>query len=405
VPLLLIGLFEIKQKRLFIRSAWHFPTREKKVNEPERRFHLAYLEPEEKKFEILIGNGQCSQPFATDIFNISSMHNLLENFTSQQIGGRKLDCFKDTRDERLSAYSLTNEDLVLQIKPNDDCLRTVNSDNLKRIFKENACLPEVKMIELLLTAIEPLQKANSSCAVAESGFNTKPGIEDFSGTSCPGFTDAEAMIHFLDSLRQLSGGKPVGIRLSVTDKRNFFEICYAIRKTQFIPDFIVVEGSLEGGITVFEEKNIPAIMPLYEALLFVSQTLRIYRLEKEVKVIAFAAITSCFDMLKILALGAGAVYMDPSSYNLFTGKTSSFYKKENLDDFHYNIMKAMGQAMKMYGFESISEITVSKIFRRLHVAGSNGLKASNVLYPADECDLKPIDDLTGRQLSGISFSS
>ena len=53
------------------------------------------------------------------------------------------------------------------------------------------------------------------------------------------------MIHFLDSLRELSGKKPIGIRLCISDKKEFREICHAIRKTQLIPDFIVVEGSFE----------------------------------------------------------------------------------------------------------------------------------------------------------------
>ena len=59
------------------------------------------------------------------------------------------------------------------------------------------------------------------------------------------FAEAESMLHFVDTLREFSDGKPVGIKLCV-DRKEFHEICYSIRKTELIPDFIVVEGFKAG---------------------------------------------------------------------------------------------------------------------------------------------------------------
>ena len=56
------------------------------------------------------------------------------------------------------------------------------------------------------------------------------------------FFNAEGMVLFLEKLRKLSGKKPVGISVSICNKKEFYEICHAIRKTEIIPDFIIVEG-------------------------------------------------------------------------------------------------------------------------------------------------------------------
>ena len=79
------------------------------------------------------------------------------------------------------------------------------------------------------------------------------------------------MAMFLDSLRQLSSKKPVGIRLCVADKKEFHEICYAFRKTEIIPDYIVIEDcSVENNLC----------MPFHETLWFAAKALETYGLAK-----------------------------------------------------------------------------------------------------------------------------
>ena len=137
---------------------------------------------------------------------------------------------------------MAGEDLVWQIGPSFIGCRTVNGSFDSKVFKENACLSEVKMIELILsTPIKPVYNADSSLNI-RGALSTKTNTKNFPGSSYTTFSEPEGLIHFLDFLRELSGGKPIGIRLCISDKKEFHEICHAIRKTQLIPDFIVVEG-------------------------------------------------------------------------------------------------------------------------------------------------------------------
>jgi hypothetical protein len=52
-------------------------------------------------------------------------------------------------------------------------------------------------------------------------------------------------------------------------------------------------------------------------------------------------------------------------YRTIGGKTFSLYRSQNLIDFRNYLLKATVQAMKVCGFMKVSEITLSKVFRRL----------------------------------------
>lgn len=381
IPLLLAGIFYVKQRKLLPGSVWHnWSAGDKKTKKQEWLPHSIYPDKLQKNdWKVLIGNDQCSQPYSAHIFNIAAIKNTHpEKFSGQQIIDKNVDGFNNSCGERLCTYCLTGEDLVLQIKPNYASCRTAHNNTNSKVFQENAYRSEVKMIELVLTTgMKSLRKINPSSDVGDV-FDAKTDVRTLSNSSYSASIDAEGMIHFLGSLRELSGRKPIGIRLSINDKKKFFEICYAIRKTHLIPDFIVVEGSSNNATAILDEKDTHAIMPLYETLLFVSQTLQIYRLEKEIKIIASGEIKSCFDILKILTLGASAVCTDPSGYSLHGRKSFYFYKDQDITDFHENIMKTIVHAMYVCGCKNVSEITLSKFFRRLDALHSNGFETLNV---------------------------
>jgi glutamate synthase domain-containing protein 2 len=196
------------------------------------------------------------------------------------------------------------------------------------------------------------------------------------------------MIHFLDCLRELSGGKPTGIRVCISDKKEFYEICYAIRKSQVIPDFIVVEDRFQVTSIASADWALKNGMPLYEALLFVSQTLQVHSLEKDIKLIAAGKFISGFDILKVLALGANVVFTEMTDrtnvkYHINGQRTSSLYKKQNAHDFHKSLMSATIKTMKACGIMSVSDITLTKFLRRLDVFHSRVFEKQDgpISYP------------------------
>ncbi len=54
------------------------------------------------------------------------------------------------------------------------------------------------------------------------------------------------MVEFIQTLRDLSGGKPIGFKLCIGRKSEFISICKAMHATRIYADFITVDGS-EGG--------------------------------------------------------------------------------------------------------------------------------------------------------------
>ena len=112
------------------------------------------------------------------------------------------------------------------------------------------------------------------------------------------------MLAFIEQLRTLSGGKPVGFKLCIGHPWEFMAIVKAMLQTGVIPDFIVVDGA-EGGTgaapTEFSD-HIGA--PMREGLLFVHNTLVGARLRDKIQVGAAGKIVSAFDIASVLAIGA-----------------------------------------------------------------------------------------------------
>jgi hypothetical protein len=384
MPLLIAGICNAKQTNHILNK---YPIIRLQAAERQKKYewlsHSIYPNKiEETDLKVLIGNDQCWQPYNACILNISSIKGTYpEKAMVRAIIDKKFEHPQNSCEESLHTYSLGGEDLVWQIGPTYIGCRTANGNFNSKVFKENACRPEVKMIELMLsTPIKPVDATDSPLNIGDRS-NLKINNRIFPSSLYSTFREAEGMIHFLDSLRELSGKKPIGIRLRISDKKEFREICHAIGKTQLIPDFIVVEGSFESNSAV--HKGSHTEMPLYEALLFVSQTLQIYGLETKIKIIASGKIISYFDILRVLALGANAVCTEMPGYSTNDGKTFSLYNGQNLNDFRNYLLKATVQAMKVCGFMNVSDITLSKVFRRLdmlHLKGFENLSGP-ISYP------------------------
>ena len=112
------------------------------------------------------------------------------------------------------------------------------------------------------------------------------------------------LIDFIDQLRELSGGKPVGFKLCIGSRREFLAICKAMIERNSCPDFIIVDGS-EGGTgagPVEFEDNVG--MPLTEGLMFVHNALVGSGLRDQVKIGASGKVASGIDIVKRICQGA-----------------------------------------------------------------------------------------------------
>ncbi|HLR25522.1 MAG TPA: FMN-binding glutamate synthase family protein [Fodinibius sp.] len=267
----------------------------------------------EEAKRVLIGAENSSQPYEASILNISAM-----SFGSlsaaavralnkgAQMGG----FFHDTGEGGLSPYHLEfDADVVWEIGSGYFGCRTADGNFAPDEFQKKAQNPNVKMIEIKLSqgakpghgGVLPAEKVTKEIAEIR-------GLEPHKKVVSPAyhkeFSDAMGLLDFVQRLRELSGGKPVGFKLCIGKKSEFQDICTAMTQSDILPDFITIDGA-EGGTGAAPIEFSDSIgMPLEEALVFVTDTLRGYDLKDDIHIIGSGKIITGFDIIKTMALGA-----------------------------------------------------------------------------------------------------
>ncbi len=261
---------------------------------------------------VRFGGAKCTQPYDAALFNISAMSygSLSKNaIMSLNKGAQGGGFYHNTGEGSISPYHRMGGDLVYQIGTGYFGCRAADGNFDAEKFQITSGYPEVKMIELKLSqgakpghgGILPASKNNEEIAQIR-------GVVPFTEVDSPPghrrFNTPEGLLEFIDEMRELSGGKPVGFKICIGNTQEFEDICKAMVKTGRRPDFITVDGA-EGGTgaapIIFSDH---VGMPLENALTFVVDTLIKYDLRKDMRVIASAKIVDGFDIFKALCLGA-----------------------------------------------------------------------------------------------------
>ena len=332
---------------------------------------------------VFIGNEQCSERRLSSIFTVGIREKLRKKvYPKTRENGIDE---KHEPEELITTLNLTGGDRIWRIEPGYNGCRLKSGQFSAEIFKANVRCHNIKAIEitLLLSKVKDNEIGLNEQSPNKIQAYVSNGSHSYCGYS--GFYNADGMIHFIESLRDFSGGKPIGLKIRIHDKKEFQKICHAICKTRIIPDFIVVEGDeIQNNSALNIENN--CSMPLYEALQFVSTTLQNYGLDRQILIIAKASITSGFDMVKALAFGAHAVrtvmsnngainYQDKGFSNI--DNMSSYYPLPQLSVFQQKIIEDMARVMESLGFKSVEEMSPASFFRKLCVLDTGEFKDRN----------------------------
>ena len=274
---------------------------------------VAPLHLEASDLRIPVGGPDCTQPYSASILNISAMSygSISKNAVLALNQGAKMGNFAhNTGEGGLSPYHLEGGgDLIWQIGTGYFGCRTSDGRFSPERFAENAAQPQVKMVELKLSqgakpghgGILPAAKLTQEIAAIRG---VAMGHDVVSPPGHSTFSTPIGLLEFIVRLRELSGGKPVGFKLCVGKRREFFAICKAMVQTGITPDFITVDGG-EGGTGAAPLEFSDHIgTPLVEGLILVHNALVGYSVRDKIRVCASGKITSGFDMVKRLALGA-----------------------------------------------------------------------------------------------------
>ena len=265
---------------------------------------------------VMIGGPQCTQPYSSSVFNISAMSygSLSKNAVLALNGGaKKGNFYHNTGEGSISPYhKKPGGDLVWQIGTAYFGCRSSDGKFNPEMFQERATDDQVKMIEIKISqgakpahgGILPAQKITPEIAEIRGVIMGKDVISPPYHSE---FSTPQGLLEFVQRLRELSGGKPVGFKICVGHPHEVAAICQAIKETEILPDFISVDGGEGGtGAAPLEFSNSVGT-PLDEGLVIVDDMLRGYDLREDIRVISMGKVFTAFQMLNKMALGADAL--------------------------------------------------------------------------------------------------
>jgi glutamate synthase domain-containing protein 2 len=264
-------------------------------------------------FRVEIGGSRCNQPYSASLFNISAMSfgALSANAIMALNGGARRGGFAhDTGEGSISAHHREHGgDLIWEIGSGYFGCRDEHGQFDAEKFSANARDPQVRLIELKLSqgakpghgGMLPGPKVTIEIAAARG---VPAGVDCVSPAAHSAFGTPIEMLQFIDSLRTLSGGKPVGFKLCIGHPWEWFAIVKAMVETDLLPDFIVIDGA-EGGTGAAPLEFTDHVgAPMQEGLRLVHNTLVGMNLRHRVRIGCAGKIVSAFDIARAMALGA-----------------------------------------------------------------------------------------------------
>jgi glutamate synthase domain-containing protein 2 len=274
---------------------------------------LAARAPEGDPPRVRIGGPECTQPYESSLLNISAMSfgALSDRAVLALNGGAAIGGFAQNTGEGgiCDQHLESGGDLIWQIGTGYFGCRTPAGRFDPEAFRIGAHRPAVKMIELKLSqgakpghgGVLPGVK-NTELIARIRG--VEPGETVLSPPSHSAFDSPRGLLEFVARLRELSGGKPVGFKLCIGRRTDFFAICKAMVETGITPDFITVDGGEGGtGAAPLEFSNSMG-MPARDAWVFAHNALVGAGLRDRIRIIASGRILSAFHMIRALAIGA-----------------------------------------------------------------------------------------------------
>ncbi|MES0808005.1 FMN-binding glutamate synthase family protein [Roseibium sp. SCPC15] len=265
------------------------------------------------ELRVTIGGPDCKHPYSASLYNISAMSfgSLSANaILALNKGAKAGNFYHDTGEGSVSRYHREGGgDLVWELGSGYFGCRAADGSFDPEKFEKQAANPQIKMIEIKMSqgakpghgGVLPGSKVTEEIAEARG---VPVGQDCISPASHSAFSTPLELLDFIKTLRELSGGKPVGFKLCIGHRWEFMAIIKAMLQTGIKPDFIVVDGAEGGtGAAPIEFANRLGT-PLRQGLSFVHNCLVGSGLRDDIKIGASGKLISAFDIAGIIAMGA-----------------------------------------------------------------------------------------------------
>jgi glutamate synthase domain-containing protein 2 len=274
---------------------------------------LAPISPPKVEPRVHVGGPACTKPYLASHFNISAMsYGALSKTAVLALNeGARIGGFaQNTGEGGISSHHLHHGgDLIWQIGTGYFGCRAADGGFDPVRFEREAARPQVKMIEIKLSqgakpghgGILPASKVTPEISAIRG---VPMGSDVLSPPAHTAFDSPRGLLRFVMRLRELSGGKPIGIKLCVGVEAEVVALVKAMHATGVSPDFITVDGG-EGGTGAAPLEFTSSVgAPLRDGLLFVHNTLVGAGLREDITIIASGKIASGFHIMRAMALGA-----------------------------------------------------------------------------------------------------
>lgn len=271
------------------------------------------MPPPDEPHRVVIGGPDCTQPYDMSLLNVSGMSfgALSGNAILAMNKGASLGNFaQDTGEGGLTKYHLEHGgDIVWELGTGYFGARTDDGGFDGDEFARKVAHPAVKCVELKLSqgakpglgGVLPGSKVSAEIAAARG---VAPGEKVISPSSHRAFSTPRELVLFLARMRELAGGKPVGMKLCVSSPREVLAICKAMHAEGTAPDFIVVDGAEGGtGAAPMEFQNRVGT-PLTEGLVIVHNALVGTGLRDRIKIGASGKVATGANLVMRLIQGA-----------------------------------------------------------------------------------------------------
>ena len=267
----------------------------------------------ESEERVMLGGPQCARPYNASRLNVSAMSfgALSANAIRALNGGAKDGGFAhNTGEGGLSPHHLAEGgDIIWQIGTGYFGCRAADGGFDKDKFAEKARKDVVKAIEIKLSqGAKPSHGGVLPAAKVDAEIAEIRGVPLHQDVISPpvhsAFDGPTGLLEFVQHLREMSDGKPVGFKLCIGRPSEFMSICKAMLETGILPDFITIDGA-EGGTGAAPVEFTNRLgMPVNEAVIFVNNCLRGVGLRDKITIICAGKVATGYDLVEKFALGA-----------------------------------------------------------------------------------------------------
>jgi len=355
----------------------------------------------DRDMRVMVGSDQCKVPYSASRLNVSAMSfgalgaHAIE---ALNLGAKLAGCYHDTGEGSMSPYHLKHGgDVCWQVASGYFGCRDKSGHFDPVMFADHAAHPSVKMIELKLSqgakpghgGVLPAAKVTPEIAATRG---VPMGEDCISPPRHSAFSTPRELVEFAAKLRELSGGKPVGIKLCVGLPHELFAIAKAMLATGITLDFMVIDGAEGGTGAAPKELSDKMGMPLREGLVLARNALVGAGLKGQVKLAASGKVTSGASIAVNAALGAdwcnaARAFMFSigciQSLKCHTGNCPTGIatqsaarqrglvvpeKAERVARFHGTTLRALHEIIVASGLNSPSDLRPSHLRQRINVA-------------------------------------